>query len=106
MTGKSVIEDQKEIHEGEFIKVLDKVMETGETFFFKETPAQVGTRLRYLDMIYAPRRNMEGIVDGVYALGSDVTDRVEAIAQAKDSEAKMKLITDKLPAFINRLKAK
>lgn len=101
MTGLSVKDAQPELEGSGFINDLNRIFKTGETITFEDTPVQVGRRKLYVDMMYTPRRDAAGVVNGIYALGADVTAKIEALKKAQESAEQMKLITDKLPAFIS-----
>jgi PAS domain S-box-containing protein len=97
MVGKPI--DQS--NDSEVLKIFKTVLKTGETAVFREAPVLVLGKERFVDMILAPRRNEAQEIDGVFVLGSDITEKIEAIRAAKKSEAHMRLITDKLPAFVS-----
>ncbi len=101
MKGEAVDIAQPELRGSEFVENLRKILITGETITYTESPVQIGTNLRYLDMMYTPRKDAMGKVNGIYALGSDVTDKILALKRAEQSAAQMKLITDMLPAFVS-----
>jgi signal transduction histidine kinase len=78
--GKSVREAVPEAEGQGFLKLLDRVYGTGEPYVGRGIPIQL-TRspehpleLRYLDFVYQPRREQDGSVTGIIALGVDVTD--------------------------------
>ena len=78
--GKSVREAVPEAEGQGFIKLLDSVYCTGTPFVGRGTPIQL-TRtpdhpleLRYLDIVYQPKKEPDGSVSGIIVLGIDVTD--------------------------------
>jgi signal transduction histidine kinase len=101
LTGLSVFDAQPELRDTEFPKLCLKVMNDRETIIFKEVEIQVGHRVRYLNMTYAPNVTEDGSSDSIYALGTDVTEQVLAKRVVEKSAAQLKLITDKLPAFVS-----
>jgi signal transduction histidine kinase len=80
VVGKTVKEAVPEAEEQGFIELLDRVYQTGEPFVGDDMPIQLARgkshdlELRYLDFVYQPRRNAEGAVTGIIALGIDVTE--------------------------------
>src|SRR6202008_3233360 len=73
-----------------FMALLDGVLRTGVTYVGKETPARLDRRgdgtfdTVYYNLVYAPLRNVGGRVEGILALGFDVTDEVTARNQMND----------------------
>ena len=85
-TGMSVREAQPESIEVHGI--LDEVFASGKTAELREIPVTVGTKIRYFNLTFAPRRDLTGTVDGIMILGSEITEQVEArkaIIKAKES---------------------
>jgi PAS domain S-box-containing protein len=101
LTGLSVQEAQPELKDSPIIETLKNILRTGEHLYFEEMALPLGNRMRYLNFLYAPRMSALGEIDGIFALGVDVSDRVNALKQAKLNEAHLRLITDKLPAFVS-----
>lgn len=88
-TGMNVREAQPE--SVEVHGILDEVYRTGVTAELREIPVTLGTKLRYFNLTYAPRFDVDGNVNGVMILGSEITEQIEAreiMIKAKDfSEA-------------------
>jgi PAS domain S-box-containing protein len=83
--GKTIREALPEVKDQGFIDLLDEVYQTGKPHVGSSTPVTFSGRSggprqlqRYVDFVYQPVRNAEGIIIGVFAIGSDVTDRVLA----------------------------
>jgi PAS domain S-box-containing protein len=105
-TGKTVREAQPESLE--VYALLDQVYQKGETLRFSEIPITLGTRLRYFDVTYAPRRDLAGSIDGIMVLGIEATNRVETrkaieegrnqavqlLAEREKAEAELRLAKD------------
>lgn len=75
-TGMKVREaqpDSIEIH-----GILDDVYLQGETAKLREIPVTVSGRLRYFNLTYSASRDMNGKIQGIVILGSEVSDVVEA----------------------------
>lgn len=85
-TGQKVREAQPE--SVEVHGILDEVYRTGTTAFLHEIPVTVGPRLRYFNLTYAARRAVDGRVNGVMILGSEITEQIdarEAMKRAKEA---------------------
>ena len=80
LLGRSVNEAVPEAEGQGFLKLLDRVYQTGEPFVGRSTPIQLARtsghplELRHLDFVYQPKREPDGSVSGVIVLGVDVTD--------------------------------
>lgn len=75
-----------ELRDQEFPALLDEVFATSTPHEGKETVAQFKrrdgtTEKRYFNFLYSPFRNIEGQVEGIFAIASDVTDQVLARQQ-------------------------
>ena len=84
VVGGAVIDVVPEVTAQGFVAVLDRVYQTGMPFIGHELPIQLaaeGTeRLRehFLNFVYQPRCNAQGIIEGIDVFGFDVTPQVEA----------------------------
>jgi signal transduction histidine kinase len=72
-----------ELRDQLFRSLLDDVYRTGVPGVGKETPARLdrgdGTsEIVYLNFVYSPFRNIEGDVEGIFVIASDVSDQVRA----------------------------
>lgn len=85
LKGLSVDEAQPELKGSPFLEDLRRIFETGKTITFQDTPVQIGRRLLYVDMMYTPKRDAAGDVNGIYALGADVTPKIHALKNAQKS---------------------
>ncbi|GAB3537227.1 hypothetical protein GCM10027443_29770 [Pontibacter brevis] len=78
--GKPVIEALPEIADQGVIQLLDIVVDTGEPFIANELPLLLernGKREKvYLNFIYHPLRNSQGVISGVIAVAIDVSQQV------------------------------
>jgi PAS domain S-box-containing protein len=57
--------------------------------------------LRQLEMRYLPDRGLDGQILGVVVVGNDITERKQAEEAVRRSEEQLRLITDRLPAFVS-----
>jgi PAS domain S-box-containing protein len=80
--------------------LVDEVYATGETRTARNAPAhyrrpETGEEeTRYLDFIYASLIDDEGGTSGVFCEGFDVTDRVQAVAELRSTEERLRLATE------------
>src|SRR5580658_1781142 len=79
--GKPVCEGIPEAKEQGFIKLLDEVYRTGKPYVGRGIPIRLvrdpeqGPELMYLDFVYQPKRESDGSISGIIALGIDATGR-------------------------------
>ncbi len=90
--GKSVVEAVPEAVEQSFVRLLDRVYQTGEAFVGRGTPIQLARKeagaleLHYLDFVYQPLRDNRGSITGIFVLGIDVTEGKRAEKALLQSE--------------------
>ncbi len=86
-----------------YFELLDQVYQTGKSFVGSSLPVQIervpGARReqRWFDAIYQAVRNPGGDVIGIFVQGSDVTDRVNAEAAQRRSEARFRTLAESMP---------
>ena len=98
--GRTVADSLPETVSQGFVALLDKVYATGEPF--TATGAKINLlnpesgelEERFLDFVYQPIRNAAGAIDGIFVEGADVTDRVRSEALRKESERRLRFLTD------------
>lgn len=73
-TGKTVREAQPE--SVEIFQILDDVYRTGVTAELFEIPVTLTDRVRYFNLTYAARRDLDGRIDGIMILGTEVSEQV------------------------------
>lgn len=85
-------------------ELLDTVYTTGEIFRVNELPVQLernGTLgTAYINFTYEPTYNSSSEIEGVMAIGIDVTDQVIARKKIEESEKKYKELIYSLPAAV------
>jgi len=81
-----------------FFELLDSVFTSGQAYtvfdapiIFRETPDSPA-RERLIDFVYQPIRDASGNVTGIFVEGSDVSDRAQAEAARRESEAQLREI--------------
>jgi PAS domain S-box-containing protein len=103
LIGKTVREALPEVEGQGFFELLDEVYRTGEAFtgrsmrigLQREPGAAVEERL--VDFVFAPVRDADGQVGGIFAEGYDVTERHLAEEALRESEERFRLIADSAP---------
>lgn len=78
-----------------YVALLDDVYRSGIAFEGHEAPILLpdhdGTKPAYVDFVYQPIRGEDGEINGIFVLGTDVTDRKEAEAAVLDSENRLRI---------------
>jgi PAS domain S-box-containing protein len=89
--GKTVREAFPELEGQPFFEILENVYDSGKPYYGQEVPAIIDVEnngspvTRYYNLVYSPFKNENGKIEGVMALGLDVTDQVEL--RKKETEA-------------------
>jgi PAS domain S-box-containing protein len=97
-----------EIGEQGFLELLDHVYATGEPFLGSVMKAVLQRvpgapkEERFLDLIYQPVRDPDGKVIGIFAQGMDVTDRLVAEQNLRQSEAQFRTFAEAMPNHVWR----
>lgn len=82
--GKPIRDSLPEVVGQGFLDLLDHVYATGETYVGRGMPVKLqrepdgALEERYVDFVYQPIRDAQGAVSGIFAEGSDVTERKQA----------------------------
>ena len=94
-TGMSVRQARPE--STEVYCILDEVYRTGLPAALRELAVTVTDRLRYFNLTYSPRRDVDGTVSGVMILGDEVTEVVEARKILESSEQSLRQFLNAIP---------
>ena len=97
--GKTVEEVLPEAAEQDFLAALDDVSQTGHPHSAIGASLTIRGRggagvTRYVDFVYQPIKNALGEVTNIFVSGSDVTERMEADAALRQSEARLRFLDD------------
>jgi PAS domain S-box-containing protein len=84
LLGRPFVEALPELRDQGYKELLDRVLETGEPWVGRETPALLQrdaaapAEMRYLDMVFQAMTEADGTRSGIVAHGYDVTEQVVA----------------------------
>ena len=87
LIGRPVLQALPEVEAQGFVKLLDGVYQSGETFVASnrlvsllapDAPLNSPPQDRYLDFVYQPIKNAQGQVTSIFVSGSDVTEHHQA----------------------------
>jgi len=104
--GKPVRDAVPELIGQGLLELLDQAYATGEARHATAHPVRLNrepgkpAELRYLDCVYQPVRDAAGQVIGIFALGNDVTDRVDAERLARENDANFRAIAEVMPHHV------
>ena len=106
--GKPVFEVFPELIKQGFQSVLYNVVHKGETFIANEQPILLvrhgQPETLYLNFSYNPVRNVNGVIEGFFTTGYDVTELVTAKIKLAESESRFRNIIEQAPDPILILK--
>lgn len=100
LVGRTVAESMPEAVAQGYLKILDRVFQTGEPFVARgarytvQTAPDEAVREHYLDFVYQPLKDAAGRVTGIFVEGTDVTDVAVGDAALRASEARNRQILD------------
>ncbi|HZB13440.1 MAG TPA: ATP-binding protein, partial [Chryseolinea sp.] len=100
--GKPVLEIFPEIVAQGFDKLLSNVFTTGEPFVANEIPVtfmrRQGPEQIFVNLLYEPFRNEKNEIEGIVAVGFDVTEQVNARNKVAEAELKFRTIIEQTPS--------
>jgi PAS domain S-box-containing protein len=102
LEGRTVRAALPEIVPQGLVAIMDEVYSSGRARTASASPlwlaeADGNRRLRYVDFVVQPLKRDDGAVFGIFVEGSDVTERVEAEAGLRESEAKFRTFAQAMP---------
>ena len=96
--GKRVADAIPEVVEQGFVALLDQVYSSGEPFIGNEVPVSLHrtpgapAEQRFVNFVYQPVRDPDGVVGGIFVHGVDVTDQVQARQRVEENAAERNAI--------------
>ena len=105
LIGRTIRETFPEIEGQGFLELLDRVYQKAERFVGEQIPLRLAQdpesppREFFLDFIYEPIVAADGRVTGVFVEGYDVTARVSAQRQLRESEARFRTLAENIPTL-------
>ncbi|HET9239125.1 MAG TPA: PAS domain S-box protein [Oligoflexus sp.] len=82
------------------LALLKEIYRLGRPVSFHEYPMVIRNEVRYFNMTYSPSRDESGTIDGVLALGIDVTDQVRSRQALEQSQARFQQLADSMPQIV------
>lgn len=107
--GKPVREALPEVVDQGFINLLDHVYATGETYVGHAMPVKLQREPdgpleeRFLDFVYQPIRDARGMITGIFAEGSDVTESKHAEEELRQLAANLSQANQRQSEFLATL---
>lgn len=99
---KSVLDIFPELVEQGFGKILEDVYKTGKPFLANEIPLTFirngKPRKVVMNLLYEPFRNENNEIEGIVAVGTDVTEQVEARNRIAEAEFRFRTIIEQTPS--------
>lgn len=96
--GQSVLKIFPEIVAQGFHEILSKVFETGEPFIAHEIPVTFAKHGKaepiVVNLLYEPFRNEKNEIEGIVAVGTDVTEQVLARNKVAEAEERLRIATE------------
>lgn len=99
-TGKTIFEVQPEFENTIYMQIVQDVL-NGKQVTIEDSPFNAGGERRFLSLTYTPRKEADGKISGFYVIGNDVTESVRNREKLEASEALLRIITNKVPAYIS-----
>ena len=109
LVGRYYAEAVPELVGQAFIAQLDRVYQTGETYYGHEVLAELergpaGREQRYYNYIYQATRDLTGQIDGVLIFAYDVTEQVRARRGREDQRQELQRIFEQAPMAVTVLR--
>jgi PAS domain S-box-containing protein len=97
---KPILEAMPELPEQGIKHLLDNVYQTGNPFSASELPVQICRDEKpetvYVNFVYEPLYGVDGTINGIMTVGTDVTAHVAARKKLKENEDKLKELAERL----------
>jgi len=103
--GKKYFEMLPELEDQGYKEVFDKVYASGVAANFVETPVYIlqegEMTLKYYNFILYPQRNLNGDVEGIGIIASEVTQQAEFNRKMKESEENFRQLAELMPDMVS-----
>ncbi|MDR6818303.1 PAS domain S-box-containing protein [Neorhizobium sp. 2083] len=106
MIGKTVREALPDLDGQGFYELLDEVYRTGTPYsaygarVILQPSDSVQPEERFLDFVYQPIRDQDGLVTGIFVQGQDVTELRRAQEAARENEDRFRTLAQSLPTHV------
>jgi PAS domain S-box-containing protein len=100
--GRNVREAFPELEGQPFFDLLDEVYSTGKAFAAQAVPITLDRGERFIDLLYEPIRDQNGLVTGIFVGGYDVTDAKRAERRLRQNQQRL-LFLDMLARETERI---
>jgi PAS domain S-box-containing protein len=99
-----IFEGSPEIRNQGLEELLQQVYTTGESFIANERPVMLlrnGTlETTYLNFVYDPLREVDGIITGVMVVANEVTEQVKARKKMEEQNSELEFVLDFMPQMV------
>lgn len=105
IVGKTVREAFPDLDGQGFFELLDGVLTTGEPFVGRAMPVDLQrtpgspVERRYIDLLYQPITGADGRANGIFVEGADVTERLLAETELRESEERNRRIVEGVKGY-------
>ncbi|MGK6312170.1 PAS domain-containing protein [Neorhizobium sp. DT-125] len=106
LIGKTVREALPDIAGQGFYELLDQVYQSGTPYsahaarVVLQPPGTDAPEERFLDFVYQPIRDRDGVVSGIFVQGHDVTQLRRAQEAARENEDRFRTLAQSLPTHV------
>jgi len=102
--GRSYFEALPELAQQGYGDIFNQVYKTGVPFNAIETPVQIvqngKMQLKYYNFLLYPQRDLNGDIDGIGIMATEVTTQALFNRQIQESEKKFRLLADSMPQHV------
>lgn len=101
IVGKPIIEGLPEIKEQPFLKILENVLATGQSYYGNEVMAMLVRNGKldrvFFNFVYQPVKDAEGNTNSIMLVATDVTEQVNARRTVEESEERFRFLFNAIP---------
>jgi PAS domain S-box-containing protein len=104
VVGRPIVDVVTNLKDGSINQLLSHVRETGVAYHGKQSHVQMlfdGIEInRYTNFVYEPLRELDGTVDRILVLVTDVSEQVHSIQKAQDAEKELRQMASAMPQLV------